>query len=170
MNEIWRDVVGYEGLYQVSNLGRVKSLNYHIYGKERILKPGNSSGGYFVVSLCKNSKRKPFYIHRLVATAFIPNPNNKPEVNNKDENKTNNRVDNLEWMTSKENINFGTHNERIARSLSKSVLQFAKNGEFVKEWQSIHQIERDLGFSPGNISQCCNGKLKTAYNFIWKFA
>ena len=170
MNEIWKDIDGYEGLYQVSNLGRVKSLNYRRTGKEQNLKPRNNVLGYLKVILCKNGKTKPFTIHRLVAKAFLENPDNKSDVNHKDEDKTNNCVDNLEWMTRKDNINYGTHNERMAKSRSKSVLQFTKNGKFVKEWPSVIQIERDLGFSSGNISQCCNGKYKSAYEYIWKFA
>lgn len=154
----------------MSNLGNVKSLKYRRTGKERILKPRNNGCGYLYVVLCKNGNRRLFKIHRLVAKAFIPNPKNKREVNHKDENKTNNFVDNLEWVTSKENINYGTRNERIAKSISKSVLQFTKNGEFVKEWSSTHQIQRDLGFYQSSITKCCNGKLKTAYGFIWKYA
>ena len=176
MNEIWKDIVGYEGLYQVSNLGNVKSLNYRRTGKERILKPVNNGCGYLQVNLCKNWNRRLFRIHRLVANAFLENPDNKSDVNHKDEDKTNNCVDNLEWMTRKENNNFGTRNERSSKSrinykeMSKSVLQFTKNGEFIKEWSSMHQIERDLGFSSGNIAKCCTGKLKTAYGYTWKFA
>ena len=100
MEEIWRDIDGYEGLYQVSNKGRVKSLKY---GKERILRPGWKTGGYLFVILCKNGNQSKQRIHRLVAQAFIPNPNNKPQVNHLDENKKNNCVDNLEWATAKEN-------------------------------------------------------------------
>lgn len=176
MNEIWKDIVGYEGLYQISNLGNVKSLDYRRTGKERILKPVTDSVGYLHVVLCKNRKLKTFNIHRLVANAFLENPDHKSDVNHKDEDKTNNCVDNLEWMTRKENINYGTHNERVSRSIinhkaiSKLVLQFTKNGEFVKEWPSMHQIERELGFYNCNISQCCNGKRKTAHGYVWKFA
>ena len=166
MNEIWKDIDEFEGLYQVSNLGNVKSLNYRHTGKERILKPLTDKYGYLFVTIYKNGKLKNYKIHRLVAKAFIPNPDGKPEVNHKDENKINNCVDNLEWMTSKENINYGTRNERI----SKLVLQFTKNGEFVKEWLSMHQIERELGFANSSISECCNEKRKTAYGYIWKFA
>ena len=169
MNEIWKDIDGYEGLYQVSNLGRVKSLNYLHTGKERNLKPGTDGSGYRFVGLYKNGKTRLFYIHRLVAKAFIPNPDGKLEVNHKDENKTNNCVDNLEWMTRQENNNYGTRNERVSKSLSKSVFQYSLDGEFIRKWPSTIQIERDLGFSIGNISQCCNGKLKSAYGYIWKF-
>ena len=170
MNEIWKDIDGYEGLYQVSNLGNVKSLNYNRTGKERILKPGTNGSGYLHVILCKNGKIRLFKVHRLVAKAFLENPDHKSDVNHKDENKTNNCVENLEWMTRQENINFGTHNERMAKSLSKSVFQYSLDGKIIKEWPSTMQIERDLGFSPGNISQCCNEKYKTAYGYIWKFA
>ena len=166
MEEIWKDISGYEGLYQISNLGNVKSLNYSRTGKERILKPGTDKDGYLLVTLYKNRNKRPFKIHRLVAKAFIPNPDNKSDVNHKDENKTNNCVDNLEWMTRMKNNNFGTRNERI----SKSVLQFTKNGEFVKEWPSATQIKIELGFDQSNISDCCNEKRKSAYEYIWKFA
>ena len=176
MNEIWKDIDEFEGLYQISNLGNVKSLNYNRTGKERILKPGNNGCGYLFVILYKNGKLKHFTIHRLVANAFLENPDNKSDVNHKDEDKTNNNVDNLEWMTSKENNNYGTRNERMAKSLinhhkkSKSVLQFTKNVEFIKEWPSTMQIERELGFANSAISECCNEKRKSAYGYIWKFA
>ena len=117
MNEIWKDIVGYEGLYQISNLGNVKSLNYRRTGKERILNPGNNGCGYLFVILCNNGKRKHFKIHRLVANAFLENPDNKSDVNHKDEDKTNNNVDNLEWMTRQENNNYGTRNERSSKSV-----------------------------------------------------
>lgn len=170
MNEIWKDIDGYEGLYKVSNLGNVKSLNYRRTGKERNLKPLTDSCGYLDVKLCKNGKTRHFNVHRLVAQAFLENTDYKSDVNHKDEDKTNNCVDNLEWMTRKENINYGTHNQRSSKSRSKSVLQFTKNGEFVKEWSSVIQIQRELGFSSGNISQCCNEKIKTSYGYVWKFA
>lgn len=121
-------------------------------------------------------KIRLFKIHRLVAKAFIPNPNNKSEVNHKDEDKTNNCLTNLEWITRKDNLNYGSRNERSSRSLinhqsiSKSVLQYSLDGEFIKEWSSTRQIERELGFLSGNISQCCNEKIKTSYRYVWKFA
>ena len=114
MKEIWKDIKGYEGIYQVSNFGRIKSS----YTK-RILKGGKNKAGYLLVGLYKQGVLSRKSIHRLVAEAFIPNPDNKPEVNHIDENKTNNMVSNLEWMTAKENINHGTRNERsnITRSI-----------------------------------------------------
>ena len=162
MDEIWHDIQGYEGLYQISNKGRVKSLKW---GKERILKPGWNTGGYLKVYLCKNTEAQDRLVHRLVAEAFIPNLYNKPQVNHLDENKKNNCVDNLEWATAKENINFGTHNERISRK----ILQYSKSGEFIREWQGAREIERVLGINNSNIIQCCKGRYKSAGGFIWKY-
>ena len=115
--EIWKDIEGYEGLYQVSNKGRIKSLNYRRTGKERVLSSSPTSSGYLVVCLYKNKKPKPFLIHRLVAEAFIPNSDNLPEVNHKDENKLNNRVENLEWCDREYNINYGNRNEKASESM-----------------------------------------------------
>ena len=114
MVEEWRDIKGYEGLYQVSSLGRVKSLNYNHTKKEKVLDFKPNKYGYKVTYLYNNNERKPYSVHRLVAEAFIPNPNNYKEVNHKDENKSNNCVDNLEWCTAKYNSNYGTRNKRIS--------------------------------------------------------
>lgn len=169
--EIWRDIEGYEGLYQVSDKGRVRSLKY---GKEHILKPERTHNGYLRVNLCKNEKQKHFLVHRLVALTFITNPNNLPDVNHKDENKENNRVENLEWCDCKYNINYGTRTQRIAEKntngkLSKPVLQYTLDGKFVKKWKSVIDVQRNLGYSCGNISSCCLGKRKSANGFIWKY-
>ena len=153
--ENWKDIEGYQGLYQISDKGRVKSL---YFGKERILKPGNNGQGYLHVILCKNGKMKYYKVHRLVCQTFIPNPNNLPEVNHKDENKENNSVHNLEWCSSKYNINYGTHNQRSAEKRSKPVLQFTKDGIFVNEWKSTIDVQKNLGYACGHISNCCNGK------------
>ena len=173
MIEIWKDIKGYEGLYQVSNFGNVMSLNYYRSGKPKLLKPGKTKNGYLLVTLYKNRKRKSYKVHRLVAEHFIPNPDNLPEINHKDENKQNNSVDNLEYCTHEDNINYGTRNERIAkantnRKRSKKVLQFTLDGEFVKEWESTRECKRN-GFNQGNIVSCCNGKLKSAGGFIWRY-
>lgn len=166
-NELWKDIKDYEGLYQISNLGRVKSLRF---GKEKILKYGKSGKGYFFVNLCKNGEYKSYIVHRLIAKAFIPNPENLPEVNHKDENKQNNCVENLEWCTHKYNNNYRTRNNRMAKANSKPILQFTKNGEYINQWSSAIEIERKLGFYQTNISKCCLGKIKTAYNYTWRFA
>ena len=123
MKEIWKDIKGYEGYYQISSLGRVKSLNRtkkHSYNsiallKEKYLKP-QSANGYKFVRLCKGNNVKMKIVHRLVAEAFIPNPNNYKEINHKDENKSNNNISNLEWCTHKYNINYGTRNERVSKT------------------------------------------------------
>ena len=169
--EIWRDIEGYEGLYKVSNFGRVKSLKY---GKERILKPVKNGCGYIFVNLCKNREMNHYFVHRLVAKSFISNPQNLPEVNHLDENKENNRVENLEWCDHKYNINFGTHNKRSGEKrtngkLSKTVLQYSKGGEFVKEWKSAMDIQRNFGYNHSFISACCRGERNLAYEFIWKY-
>lgn len=161
-DEIWCPIKGYEGLYEVSDKGRVKSIGYC---KERILSPGKHPNGYLQVELYKNGERKMCKVHRLVAQTFIPNPDNLTQVNHKDENKENNSVQNLEWCDSKYNINYGTRNDRC----SKPVLQFTKDGEFIQEWKSTRDVERNLGYSNCNISSCCTGKRKSAYNFIWKY-
>lgn len=178
--EIWKDIKGYEGLYQVSNWGRVKSLKY---GKERILKPQKDRGGYLRIGLYKDRKFKLTKIHRLVAEAFLENPDNLPEVNHRDENKKNNRVENLEWCTHLYNQNYGTRNNRIGKTLSKTrtgifntkcskpVYQYTLDGVFVREWPSVSEVERQTGWWESAISSCCNNKkgFKTAYGFKWSY-
>lgn len=167
--EIWRDIPGYKGLYQVSNIGRVR--NKH---KNLILIPGKSSRGYLLVCLCKNGIQKTFKVHRLVATAFIPNPDNLPQVNHKDENKLNNNLENLEWCDAKYNSNYGTRNERGARKRfngkqSKPILQYTLNGEFLTEYPSLSEAGRQTGFNISLICHNCNYRYKTAYGYIWKY-
>ena len=176
-NEEWRDVAGYEGRYQVSSMGRVKSLKRKFidkigrerYVKECILKPGSDRGGYLRVGLCADGKRKTFKVHRLVCEAFHENPGNKPQVNHINEDKADNRACNLEWATARENSNFGTRNERSAKALSKSIGQYTRDGELVKIWPSTMEVQRQTGFSRGNISLAANGKLKQVYGFVWKY-
>lgn len=124
MNEIWKDIEGYEGLYQVSNLGRVRSVD-RIGGRGRrfngrILKPKVKTGGYLLVNFSKEGKRKMFSVHRLVAQAFIPNPEGLPQINHKDENPSNNRVENLEWCDGKYNCNYGIRNERRVQTMIRN--------------------------------------------------
>lgn len=171
MIEVWKDIFGYEGLYKVSNLGNVKSLGNDKKRKEKILKSyRNKCDGYLFVVLCKEGKRKNIYIHRLVVQAFLTNPDKLPQVNHKDENKLNNNVSNLEFCTSKYNNNYGTHNERSAKT--------KKNGKLSKKvkcidtnvvYPSIREIERQLGFDRSDISRCCKGKLNTCGGFHWEY-
>lgn len=166
MEEIWKNIFGYEGLYQISNHGRVKSLKF---GKEKILKSRKDKYGYHQVILSKEGKIKNHLIHRLVAYAFIDNPNNLPQVNHKDEDKTNNMVENLEYCDRIYNLNYGTHNERMAKAKSIPILQFTKQGEFIKKWDSAIQVERVLGFNSCNIYMCCKGRRKSAHDYKWRY-
>ena len=166
--ETWKSIAGYEGLYEVSDLGRVKSLKH---GKEKILKPWNTNDGYLLVALCKDGHIKRTYVHRLVAEAFIQNPNNLKTVNHRDEVKTNNTVGNLEWMSLKDNLNYGTHNKRMAESLSKQVQMFDKStGELLETFPSICEAERVTGINQGNICSCCKGKYKSSGGYVWRYS
>ena len=166
--EIWLDIEGYEGLYQVSSDGRVKSLKRKMRKNERILKP-SSDRGYLYVDLCAGGKRKRYKVHRLVCKAFHENPDNKPEVNHINENASDNRACNLEWCTRRENNNHGTRTERSAKTQSKSIGQYTRDGELIKIWPSAREAERQAGFRHGYICQSANGKYKQAYGFIWKY-
>ena len=157
--EIWKDINGYEGLYKVSNLGRVKS-------KRKILKPIN--GEYLKVGLSKNGVQKTLYIHRLVAETFLGI--NNLQVNHKDENKHNNNIDNLEFVTHKENMNYGTKQDRESKSKTKyHVNQYDKNGKFIKQWFNLREIALSTEYKKSNIQHCCLGKTKYAYDYKWEY-
>lgn len=166
MVEIWRDIKDYEGLYQVSNLGRVRNSR-----TGKLLKPYTNNNGYLIVQLCKNCKYKRLLIHRLVAQAFIDNPDNLPQVNHKDEDKLNNCVDNLEWCSISYNQNYGTSSERKKERLGKKVQQYTKEMVFVAEYPSIKEAARQTGLDEWNIGSCCKGKYgcKTVGGYIWKY-
>lgn len=163
IKEIWKIIENY-GNYMVSNLGRVKSLK-----TSTILKERSTKEGYVRVVLWEKGKGKSCLIHRLVAQAFIPNPDSLPEVNHKDENKLNNSVENLEWCTHQYNCNYGTGKQRQVEQLSKSVIQFTLDGIKVGEYKSTNDAERETGYKHQNIGKCCLGKYKQAYGYIWKF-
>ena len=191
--EQWRtaiyDDVVYEGLYKVSNLGRILSLNYRNTGKADLMTPWENTYGYLQVGLWKNEERKTCYVHRLVAETFLENPENKPCINHKiegDEGKKINMVifnedgtvdeekSTIEWVTYEENINYETRNERVSKALtngkkSKKVLQLSLDGEFIREWPSTQECERN-GFYHGAVAECCRGERKTYKGFLWMYA
>ena len=185
--EIWRTAIyngeTYEG-FEVSNWGRIMSLNYRRTGRAELLKPFDDGCGYLKVELSKNGKSKTCKVHRLVAQTFIPNPENKPCINHKIEGKKGKSMNfvffnedgtvdeertTIEWVTYEENNNYGTHNERMAKTLSKKVLQLSLTGELIREWESAHDCGRN-GFNQGNVVECCNGKRKTHKGFLWIYA
>lgn len=217
IKEVWKDIPEYEGLYQISNYGRVQSLERvieYVDGRKRICKnkmlKQRVNEGYLEVVLSKNKTSKHIKIHRLLALTFLENTNNYPIVNHKTENKDFNFVaivnseiisSSIEWCTQLHNMNFGSLKERQSENNKgekngmygkhhsketkekysimfkgkpnykkrKPILQYTLDGEFVKEWVSGKEIYQTLGFSQGNISSCCSGVLKSAYEFIWKF-
>lgn len=167
--EYWRPIVGYEGLYEVSSLGRVKSLNYERTGKEKIMKLQKQNCGYICVYLSKNKEHKNLLVHRLVAKAFIQNPNNLPCVNHKDEDKTNNCVDNLEWCDYAYNSNYGTKNKRMFNNRTKKPVVQIFNGKVIKVYNYLIEVEKD-GFSKGNVCACCKGMIKQYKGYNWRYA
>lgn len=200
--EEWKPVIGYEGLYEVSNMGRVRSLPREVYvgGKTniciragRVLKQGHAHGRhykYLLVCLCKDQQRSMKRVHRLVAEAFIPNPENLPMVNHKDENPSNNHVDNLEWCTAKYNSNYGTARERIKETRKKnnsnklmlltrlenkssmypkSVAMIDNDGNVVKNYFSISDAARDIGVHVNSVSRVCMGKRRHTHGYKFKY-
>lgn len=177
-NEIWKDVPSYEGLYQVSNYGRVKSLSrkaYNHFTKERIMTQVTTKKGYKQVRLHNGKKSQGFRVHRLVANTFISNSDNKPQVNHIDGNKQNNCVDNLEWVTPKQNMRHAVDNG-LLRDVSgnhnpncKTINQYDLNGNFIKQWKSMYEIHKELGINRHSIRNCCTGVLKTSHNYIWRY-
>lgn len=164
MEEIWKDIEDYEGLYQVSNFGRVKRVTTGI-----ILKGGKNKDGYLLVRLYKNSIGSTKGVHRLVANVFIPNPENKPEINHIDEDKTNNKVSNLEWMTAKENTNHGTRNGRMSRSKSIPIIATNIKTCESQEFYGTNECARQLGLSPGSICKCLKGRYRQTGGFTFKY-
>lgn len=183
MIEQWKPIEGYEDLYEISNLGNVKSLPKTrgcCVGGEKILKQNYSKYGYMLVMLCKNGKPQSFAVHRLVAKAFIPNPENKPQVNHIDGNKENNNLTNLEWCTASENTKHAYDNNLKKGAWlgkndgehpnSKRVFQYDKEMKLVKGWDSMSEAHRKTGVFVDSISKCCKKIYKTAGGYIWRYA
>lgn len=185
MKEIWRDIDGYEGRYQISNLGNVKSLRYAGGNTERNLVPKCNNSGRLWVELIDGKRKKCMLIHRLVAIAFIPNPDNLPQINHIDENPKNNVVDNLEWCTGSYNVRTYMANHpdfykkrrprrpsgmRYQKQTWKKIDQLTPDGELVKSWSCARDVEVELGWSAWSISECCRGNRHKAYGYFWRYA
>lgn len=161
--EVWKDIEGYEGLYQVSNEGKIKNIKKNTYRAF-----SDNGCGYYFVLLCKDGEKKPFYVHRLVAKAFIPNPDNLPQVNHKNEQKHQNNVENLEWCSNKYNMNYGTARDRTSVKQMKKVYQYTKNNDLVNVYDGVNQCA-EFGYEPSCISCCCNGTRKTHKGYRWSY-
>ena len=190
--EIWKTAIYddevYEGLYKVSNLGRILSLNYHREGRAELMTPGERKNGYFQVCLRKNGESKTCLVHRLVAETFLPNPENKPCINHKIEGKKGKKINmvffnedgsinkektTIEWATYEENNNYETRNERIGKTSingkqSKKVLQLSLSGDLIREYPSIMECERN-GFNRSAVCLCCQGKKPQYKGFLWMY-
>lgn len=174
MDEVWKEISDYSGLYEVSNLGRIKSADRtswngsgYFLRKGRILKQNTSTDNYCYVGLHKDQILKQMLVHRIVATTFIENPLNKNTINHKDGNKCNNSIDNLEWMTSKENSIHAVETGLI--NSQKAVIQFSLSGEILNEFISIKEASTITGITKGEISAVCNGNRKSTHGFKWEF-
>lgn len=159
MKEIWEDIPNYEGLYQASNLGRIKS-------KRKVLKPNYTQNGYLKVQLSKNGKTKTYLVHLLVKRAF--DGYNNLQVDHKDGNKSNNCLDNLEYVTQQENTIRAWNNNLISRKENK-IDQYDLSDNFIKTWFNCGDIEKYLNLDHSNIIKCCKGKRKQCGGYIWKY-
>lgn len=161
--EIWKDIKGYDGKYQVSNLGNVKSMNYHRERKEKLLAPVEDAYGYLVVLLYKDGKKKNHKVHQLVAEAFLSNDDGSPSINHKDENKKNNCVTNLEFCSV-------GYNNRYSKAVP--VVQCDRDGKAIRVWESIKAASEGTKAKESNIGACCRGygRVKTAGGYVWRYA
>lgn len=176
MEEQWKPIEGYEGIYEVSSIGRVRSLDRYdrrgIFRKSQIIKTKRHPEGYRSVSLWSDGKQTPLLVHRLVAQAFLPNPDNLPDVNHKDEDKTNNRADNLEWCTKEYNCNYGQHHEKQKAALAHwmhRVTQLTLDGQPVATYPSVSAAARAVGVTCKAIRLCISGKHKHCKGYQWRY-
>lgn len=178
MNEIWKPIKKFEGYYEISNLGNIRSIERTIITKNNVqrivkskqLKLSVNEHGYLITTIRINNVPYNLKIHRIVAQTFIPNPDNKKTVNHIDCNKLNNAVSNLEWSTHSENIQHAYDNNlNYSDSQYKAVLQYSKQGEFIQEYKSISEAKKTLKIKGNHISDVCNGRMKSAYGSTWKF-
>ena len=177
--EIWKDIEGYEGLYQVSNRGRVKSLSRKVTNamfsiNEHFVKLVDNGHGYKSVSLWKDNKGKHFYVHRLVALAFVPNSNGYKYINHKDEDKSNNDVSNLEWCTAKYNCNYGNHTKKLKKSYilngnNRPIDVYDMNGVFLKTFDCSNDVCRDLNIERRSLYSVCQGVVKSSKGYRFSF-
>lgn len=174
MCEVWKDINNYEGMYQVSNKGRVRSLDRFadngVFYKGKMLKPYIKNTGYVEYRLSKNSKHKAITGHRLVAEAFIFNGGNLPCINHIDENKSNNNADNLEWCTVSYNNTYSDRMKRVSKSMSIAVYQYDLELNFIRKWASTNEVQKVLGYSNSGIVRCCNMKIKNSRGYIWSYS
>lgn len=178
MKEVWKPIPGFESLYEASSEGRIRSISKVIktynggewVRKSRIKKATVTKDGYLQTKLCKNGKPYSFKIHRLIAMTWLENPDNLPEVNHKNEIKTDNRVSNLEWCSRRYNINYGTARKRAGISNGIAVAQYTLEGDKIQEFYSGYEAQRQLGILEQNINLCCQGKRQHAGGFRWKYA
>lgn len=174
--EIWKDIPGYEGLYQVSSKGNIVSVNYNHTGKRKIRIPRMDRGGYLYVNLHNKGTTKTFKVHRLVAITFIPNNANLPQINHKDENKLNNNVENLEWCNSSYNNSYGSrprkvldsHKRNGSKNAERPVVKIDHSGIIIDEFISISEAARKSGVRRESIRDCILGRQKTSCGYIWK--
>lgn len=178
--EIWRPIIDFEGLYEASNFGRIRNTGNGIYKKKIIIMKQRIQRGYLRICLSKNGGQFYFFAHRLVYEAFngrIPRFKNKGkghgnemfEINHKDENKLNNRIDNLELVTRTQNNKYGTRIKRMSKTISKHVYQYTKDKKLVCEWDSTKDCHRLGGYNQGRVASCCRGEIKSHRGFLWSY-
>lgn len=174
MQEQWKQVKGFEGIYEVSNFGNVRSLHYRNWNIVKNLTPFINRDGYKRVCLCRSGKQLNMFVHRIVATAFIENPDNLPQINHLNEIKTDNRVENLAWCSAKENVNHGTRNERMSKAKlntnCKAIIQLDAQGREIRRWVSLMEVNRAFGYDVGFLGRCCKGRCEKAYGYKWRYA